>query len=181
MRLKLLVAAICFVGVLAGPATSSASDPAAGPPSSMFRPGYDLCDTTSLAALRKIAGLGSLAGGDARATGYFVGAGGVRNCVWHTKRGELLGIGTFLPSLGARLKQMEQMSQFPVLHSPASMPGASKAFLYAFPQSQAGGNRVDLYAVYPKGIVQIAIAGPGKFQGPPTQQLIAVLRLVTHT
>ena len=90
-----------------------------------------------------------------------------------------MGVGTFPPSFGATLKPIEMISQFPVLRSPASMPRASRLFCPVVRRPRAS-NRVALYAVYPKGIVQVVMAGPGTFLGAPTQQLIAVLRLVTH-
>ena len=170
---------VLVAGVLAGSATSSASAPAAGPPSLVFKPGSNLCKTTSLAALKKIAGLGSLVGGDAGATGNFVGER--RQEVRLAYHAGGTGGGRDVPAVLWRNPEADR-NDLSVPRPPLARQHAEglEAVLSGSPQAQGGSNRVALYDVYPKGIVQVVMAGPGTFLGAPTQQLIAVLRLVTH-
>ena len=144
----------------------------AASPSTLFKPGYNLCKAASLAAIGK-------AGGQTYQAGRFDG----HVCNWERK--DLKAGITLSLFKGAAAAAMR--TQIGAVHGSASgpgglkmtsvhAPGASAAVLETLPAVVKGEASKALFAVYPQGIVHVNMTAPGSL---PTTRLLAVLAAVT--
>jgi len=155
------VAAIAL-SALAAPAA------AAGPPSALFRAGYDLCRAAPLAAVRK-------AGGQPYKRGILVNEA----CTW--QRADLrasLVLSTHPSSTGSILMHdfLVQNGKKGLDAKRIAVRGASKAVLVTLHVPGSTGTSKILLAGYPRGVIQINMTAPAL----PDARLLAVVQLVAR-
>lgn len=141
-----------------------------GPPSILFRQGYNLCHAASLTAIRK-------AGGQRYKPGLFVNG----SCNW--ERSDLkagIVLSTHTPSVGATLMHdfLAQNGKNGLEAKAIRVPGASKAVLVTLPPSASQGTAEDLFAAYARGVIQVDMTAPLTL---PDTRPIAIVNLVART
>ena len=172
-----VVAATATTAVSASARTASATG-ASGPPSAMFKKGYNLCKAASLASIKK-------AGGQPYRAGIFDG----RVCNWERKglkAGITVSITTGPQVIGMK-QQLSTVHGSKVVHGikikRVSVPGASLAAIETLPAihglpSLKGEVHKDLFAVYSAGMVHVSMTAPHSL---PDSRLFAVLKAVTRS
>jgi hypothetical protein len=149
-------------------AIAAAAAVAGAPSPALFKDGYDLCKAAPLSAVRA-------AGAQPYKRGLFAN----KSCTWvrpDLKAGVTLS--THPPAAGAMLMeqflQMNGKSGFVARR--VHVPGASRAVLVTMPRSLSTTPAKDLFAAYPRGVVQVNMTAPGTL---PARRLLAVLHAVT--
>jgi hypothetical protein len=165
-----ILLALAFVlaasGGAAVPARSTST--AAGPPSSLFRSGYNKCRAASLAAINRAAG-------QAYVTGEFDG----KSCTWSSSDGNHVIVFDTHPS-----GYLDLLVPAPGRHAGGEVvkrvvvSGASKAVLDTHPYANTHRYQKDLFASYPQGDVQVSMDYSTSL---PDSKLVAVMRLLTRT
>ncbi len=155
------------------PVASASGSRATHPPAAMFKKGYNLCKTASLAAIKK-------AGGQAYKVGVFDG----HVCNWERKdlkAGITLSTITGSEAVGTKA-QMGTIHGSKIIHGvkikSVAVKGASIAMLEALPPVVKGEVHKDLFAAYGPGIVHVSMTAPGSL---PDSRLFGVLKAVTKT
>ena len=140
----------------------------AGPPTTIFRSGYDKCKLASVAAISKAAG-----------KPYSKGSFDGKTCTWSSADGNYVVLvdahpsgylELMVPSIGKHAGG-EQVTAVRV-------PGASRALIDTHPYASTHRYQKDLFAVFPQGVVQVSLDYSTKLQN---SALIAVMRLVTSS
>jgi hypothetical protein len=141
------------------------------PPSTLFNPGYNVCDAASLPGVQK-------AGGQSYQKGVFDS----RVCNWETsglKAGITLSLITGAQAVAAKA-QISAVHGSTVTHgltlTSVSVPGASVSIVETLPVAVKGEVSKALLASYPEGIVHVNMTAPGSL---PNSSLLAVTRAVT--
>ncbi len=161
------IAVACSAIAVSDPATASR---AAGPPSALFKKGYNLCRAASLTAIRK-------AGGQHYQAGVFTG--GV--CNWERSDLEAgITLSTHPSRVGATLMRnfLAQNGKSGWKAKRIAIRGASKAVLVTRPRSSSQGISKYLFAAYAPGVIQINMTAPRLL---PDTRLVAVMKLVSRT
>jgi hypothetical protein len=169
-RLRILflsTAAAAAMPLTASAAPLSLSHPA-GPPTTIFKSGYDKCKLASVAAI-------SRAAGKPYSKGRFDG----KTCTWSSADGNYVVLvdahpsgylELMVPSIGKH-RGGEQVKA-------VSVPGASKALIDTHSYANTHRYQKDLFAAFPSGVVQVSLDYSTKL---PDSALIAVMRLVTRS
>ena len=163
-----LVAAVVLAASV-GPAAAARSNSAAsGPPTLMFKTGYNKCKLASLPAIRKAAGR-------TFAKAKFDG----KTCTWSSIDGNYVILLDTHPAgyLDLMVPSIGKHANGEVV-KPVGVPRASKAVLDLHPYKNTHRYQKDLFAAYPQGVVQVSM----DYATPlPDSALVAVMRLVTRT
>lgn len=162
-----VMAVILAASVAAGAAARS-NAAASGPPTSLFKTGFNTCKLASLTAMSRTAGRTY-----AKAT--FDG----KTCTWSSADGNYVILLDTHPAayLGLMVPSIGKHADGEVV-KPVRVPGASKAVLDIHPYANTHRYQKDLFAAYPQGVVQVSM----DYTTPlPGSALVAVIRLVTRT
>jgi hypothetical protein len=156
----------CFA--IAGSGTGAAAQ-ATGPPSTLFKKGYNLCRAAPLVAIRKV-------GGQHYSAGVFTR--GV--CNW--ERSDLragITLSTHPPSVGAALIRsfLTQNGKDGFKAERIRVAGASKAVRLTLPHSSSRPISKYLLAAYARGVIQINMTAPRSL---PDTRLVAVMNLIAR-
>jgi hypothetical protein len=163
-----LATAAVILAASVGAATAGRSTSvASGPPTLMFKAGYNKCKLASLTAIGKAAG-------HSFAEAKFDG----KTCTWSSTDGNYVilldthpaGYLLIVPSIGKHASGEVVKS--------VSVPKASKAVLDTHPYANTRRYQKDLFAEYPQGVVQVSMDYSTRL---PDSALVAVTRLVTRT
>ncbi len=164
----LLALAFVLVASAGAAGLARATSTAGGPPSSMFKSGYNKCKLASLAAIDK-------ATGEVFAKGEFDG----KSCTWSSSDGNHVTVFDTHPT-----GYLDLLVPAPGRHAGGEVvkrvvvSGASKAVLDTHPFANTHRYQKDLFASYPQGDVQVSM----DYSTPlPDSKLVAVMRLLTRT
>jgi hypothetical protein len=154
--------AVCAIALVLATAFAAAAW-AAGPPTPIFKTGFNLCKLATLPAVEKAAGA-------TLSPGTFDG----KFCNWSGGGSYTVMVTTHPSAYTAMLALLGGQKGEKV--SNVTVPGASRGVLDAFPYAKTHRYDSDLYAVYPQGVVQVSFNYATSFQ---VARLIAVMRLLT--
>jgi len=156
---------VCALALALAVAVRAAAQ-AAGPPTAMFKTGFNLCKLAKLPAVEKAAGA-------TLSTAKFDG----KFCNWSSSDDAYTVMVTAHPSAWTAMLDLLGGQKGEKI-SNVTVPGASRGVLDTFPYAKTHRYASDLYAVYPQGVVQVSFNYAKSF---PPAQMIAVMRLLTGT